>query len=275
MLNRREFGLAAVAGLMAAQARPVAAAAINSRIGGVMVGLQTFSLRTLPREGMRDVLVRAMTTVGLGECELFSAHVEPNAAEVGDVTRWRLDVPLSYFTAIRRQFDRAGITIAGYNPRLGMMSDAEIDRMCLMTKALGARVLHSNLQPAVAARVAPLAEKHRLTVAITQPNPEIFALSPRFKLCYDIGDATRAGNDALKAVVEHHDRLVDIHLKDCKLKGPSVPFGTGDSQMKEVLQFLKQKKSKVVARIDCDYPGTGSSVEEVQRCFDYVKRCLT
>jgi len=274
MLTRRDFAALACAGL----ARPLMARTqrtpINSRVGGVVVGLQTFSLRTLPREGVRDALVRAMTTVGLGECELFGPHVEPNATEVPNVQAWRLSVPLGYFTAIRQQFDNAGIDIAGYNPRLGQMSDEELDRVFLMAKALGARVLHSNLQPAVAERVAPLAAKHQMTVAITQPNLDIFAMSPYFKLCSDIGDATRAGNDALKTVVEHHDRLTDIHLKDCQFKGPSVPFGTGDSQMKAVLQFLQAKRSNVPARIDCDYPGTGASVDEVQRCFDYVKSCL-
>jgi sugar phosphate isomerase/epimerase len=274
-LTRREFASVTLAGLTTPLAMTMRAAKINSRIGGVTIGIQTFSLRTLPREGVREALVSAMTTVGLGECELFSPHVEPNASEVPDVTAWRLSVPLTHFTAIRQQFTRAGIDIAGYNPRLGMMSDAEIDRMFLMTKALGARVLHSNIQPAVAHRVAPLAEKHKIAVAITRPDPEIFAMSKYFRLCYDIGDATKAGNDPMKTVVEQHDRLTDIHLKDCKFKGTSVPFGTGDSQMKEVLQFLQKKKSKVVARIDCDYPGTGASVEEVQRCFDYVKSCLT
>ncbi len=113
-----------------------------------------------------------------------------------------------------------------------------------------------------------------MPVAITQPNAEIFAMSPYFRLCFDIGDATRAGNDAFQLVRDHHDRLVDIHLKDCTFKGSSVPFGQGDSHMREVLQFLKARRSPVRARIDCDYPGTGSSIDEVQKCVDYAKAAL-
>ncbi len=277
MYSRREFARTALAGVglsVAWPARPAFAAKINSRIGGVYVGIQTFSLRTLPREGVQAALISALTRVGIGECEIFSPHAEPIAAEVPDLQQWRLTVPLDHFRRIRTQFNRAGIEIAGYNPRMNMFTDAEIDRAFQFAKALGAKTLNSNLQPPVAARVAPIAEKYKMVVAITQPNAEIFAMSKYFGLCFDIGDTTRAGNDALKLVRDNHDRLTDIHLKDCKFKGASVPFGQGDSQMKEVLQFLKAKKSPVRARIDCDYPGTGSSVEEVQKCFDYVKSAL-
>lgn len=277
MYSRREFARAAFAGVglsAAWPAVPVHGAKIHSRIGGVYVGIQTFSLRALPRPGLQAALISALTQVGIGECELFSPHAEPIDAEVPDLRQWRLTVSLDHFRGIRRQFNRAGIDIAAYNPRMNTFTDAEIDRTFQFAKALGAKTLNSNLQPPVAARVAPFAEKHKMVVAITQPNAEIFAMSPYFRLCFDIGDATRAGTDAFKTVRDHYDRLTDIHLKDCTFKGVSVPFGAGDSQMAAVLQFLKAKKSPVRARIDCDYPGTGSSVDEVRKCFDYVKRAL-
>jgi sugar phosphate isomerase/epimerase len=277
MYSRREFGQAALTGLGWSAASALLAAKGESRFGGVYIGIQTFSLRALPREGVQEALIAAMTKVGLTECELFQPHAEPAPSDVPapDLPKWRLNVSLDYFKNIRRKFNRAGIEINAYNPRINMATDAEIDRMFDFAKALGAKTLNAGLQPAAAARVARLAEKHKMPVAITQPNAEILSLSKYFRLCFDIGDATRAGNDAFAVVRDYHDRLADIHLKDCKFKGASVPFGQGDSQMKEVLQFLKQKRSPVRARIDCDYPGTGSSVDEVQKCVDYVKAALT
>lgn len=274
MPTRREFGRLAITSLGWSALSSTFSAKGESKFGGVYIGLQTYSLRTLPREGLHDALIAATRSVGLTECEIFQPHVEPAATEVPDLPKWRLTVPLEYFKTLRRKFNQAGIEINAYNPRLNMASDREIARAFEAAKALGAKYLTSNLQPAVAARVAPLAEKYKMPVAITGPNPEILAMSKYFRLCFDIGDATRAGNDAFRIVRDNHDRLTDIHLKDCKLKGPSVPFGEGDSQMKEVLQFLKQKKSAVRARIDCDYPGTGSSVDEVRKCVDYVKAAL-
>jgi sugar phosphate isomerase/epimerase len=274
--SRREFGQAVLTGLGWSVASSLVSAKGESRFGGVYVGIQTYSLRALPREGVQDALIAAMTKVGLTECELFQPHAEPPPSEVQapDLPKWRLAVSLDYFKNIRTKFNKAGIEINAYNPRLNTATDAEIERTFDFAKALGAKTLNTGLQPAIAPRVARVAERHKMRVAITQPNPEILSLSKYFRLCFDIGDATRAGSDAFKVVRDYHDRLADIHLKDCKFKGASVPFGQGDSQMKEVLQFLRQKRSPVRARIDCDYPGTGSSVDEVQKCVDYVKAAL-
>src|SRR3954471_5949049 len=75
-LSRREFGKLALAGIPAAWALdsiPLSALTkINSRIHGVQVGAITYSFRTLPVE---DVL-KAYTTIGLGEMELMSNHAE-------------------------------------------------------------------------------------------------------------------------------------------------------------------------------------------------------
>ena len=78
----------------------------------------------------------------------------------------------------------------------------------------------------------------------------------------------------LEAADAHRRKVIVFSSSEVYGKGVSVPFGQGDSQMKEILQFLKQKRSSVRARIDCDYPGTGSSVDEVQKCVDYVKAAL-
>src|SRR4051794_37112372 len=75
-LSRRDFGKLALAGLPAAWAlknAPVSAwDKINSRIHGVQVGAITYSFRALPVE---DVL-KAYTTIGIGEMELMSNHAE-------------------------------------------------------------------------------------------------------------------------------------------------------------------------------------------------------
>jgi hypothetical protein len=158
------------------------------------------------------------------------------------------------------------------------ITDAQIDRIFECTKTLGAKNISSGLSVDMAKRLAPFAEKHKITLAVSSTNPDILAqipsISPYLKLDVDIGDFTRAGHDSLEFVKANYQHILDIHLKDCKFKGPSVPFGTGDSHMKEVLQFLRDQKSQVRAMIDCDYPGTGTSVDEVKKCYDYVKSCL-
>jgi hypothetical protein len=311
--SRRHFFTVAAAGLALSQT--LEAKMINSRIHGVYVGMQTFSIR-----GLRyDTVIPAMKQLRIGECELVAGIIEPLPADVPDIAKWRATVSLDYFTDIRKKFNDAGIAIYGYNGRFGTfagrggrgargpagapgaaggppagpgaaaappaapatpppapppITDDEIDRQFQFAKALGAKTLNTGVQPAIADRVGKAAEKHKMIVGITSQVPETLAVSPYFRYDFDIGDYTRAGHDSLQFVTANLDKITDIHLKDCKLNGPSVPFGTGDSHMKEILQLVKKHKSQIRVNIDCDYPGTGTSVEEVQKCFDYVKQCL-
>ncbi len=158
------------------------------------------------------------------------------------------------------------------------ITDEEIDRCFVIAKALGAKTISSGLQPDLAKRVAPIADKHKMIVGVSSTNPDAFAeilqISPYFKIDIDIGDVTHAGYDPFPFIQANYHKITDIHLKDSKFKGPSTPFGEGGAHMKDVLLLLKKQKSPIRAHIDCTYPGTGSSVEEVQKCFDYVKGCL-
>jgi hypothetical protein len=239
----------------------------------------------------------------LGDCELFASQVEPappgsanggrgagggrasltpeqqaaQKAAAEALTKWRLTVPLDYFVGIRKKFHAAGLNIPTYGTRFGD-SDEEIDRMFVMTKALGAKVLSARVPLPMTKRVASFADKHKMIVGIQSTDADALAqqlpMSQYFRIDLDIGDFTRAGHDSLQYVKDNYMHMTDIHLKDCKLNGPSVPFGEGDSHMKEVLQFLKERKSTVRAYIDCDYPGTGQSVEEIKKCYSYVKAAL-
>ena len=57
---------------------------------------------------------------------------------------------------------------------------------------------------------------------------------------------------------QHHDRITHIHVKDRKLNnGPNVPFGQGDTPIKEVLQLIRDNKWNIQATIEFEYPGAG------------------
>ena len=75
MVSRRDFGKLALAAWPVSRAL---AAKINSDINGVRIGVQTYSFRTFPPDGIIDAVIHAMTEIGLGECELFGPQVEPN-----------------------------------------------------------------------------------------------------------------------------------------------------------------------------------------------------
>src|SRR5580658_5193997 len=128
MYSRREFGKLALAGMSVAL---LAQKKINSVVKGVQLGAQTYSFRTLPLDGM----IQAMVEVGLGDCEVYSPHVEPKLSRE-DLRKWRLTVPLDEMKAARKKFDDAGIAVSALNLSFkDDFTDEEIDRGFQLSKA--------------------------------------------------------------------------------------------------------------------------------------------
>jgi sugar phosphate isomerase/epimerase len=303
MITRREFGQVALAGL----ALPKLGFA--QVVGGVRLGVQTYSFRDLPRSDgdAIDVVIRAMKDCGATECELFAPQVEPvfssgargargappspeavKARE--DLRKWRLETPLDHFRNVGKKFEAAGIIVYAYNysPNASF-TDAEIARGFEMTKALGAQIITASTTLDVARRIAPLAEKHQMVVAmhghsnVSDPNefatPDSFAaamqLSKYFKVNLDIGHFTAANFDALDYLRAHHADITNLHLKDRrKNQGDNTAWGQGETPIREVLQLLKKEEWPIRAYVEYEYKGSGSSVEEVKKCFDYAKQAL-
>ncbi|MBO0720827.1 MAG: sugar phosphate isomerase/epimerase [Blastocatellia bacterium] len=329
MYSRREFGKITLAGLpltvALARGYALGSGRIDSRINGVRIGIQSYSFRTLPL----DEAIKAMSDIGIGECELFSGHVEPlmgppagapGAAGAGrppqvpagggqgevtpemrearreamrkrqeELRQWRLSVSLDHFKEIRQKFDAVGIRLQAYNYSFNdNFNDEEIDRGFQMAEALGVKLITASSTLSAAKRVAPFAEKYKITVAmhghsnLKDPNqfakPESFsaalAMSKYFAVNLDVGHFFAAGYDPLAYIEANHDRITNLHLKDRKKNdGPNTPWGEGDTPIKQVLQLLKNKKYDIPANIEYEYNGA-DAVVEVGKCFKYIKDSL-
>ena len=266
---------------------------IDSQINGVRVGVQTYSFRDLPRPAggtLVDGVIAAMNACGLAECELWAPEVEPKGTRE-ELRRWRLETPLDHFRQVGQKFKKAGIAIYAYNysPNASY-TDEEIDRGFDMTKALGADIITASTTLDVAKRIAPLAEKHKMIVAmhghsnISDPNqfatPQSFAaaktMSQYFKINLDIGHFTAAGFDAVPFIREHHADITNLHIKDMKRGIPEsyVPWGAGDTPIRDVLQMLKKERWPIPAYVEYEYRGEGSPVDEVKKCFAFAKAAL-
>jgi L-ribulose-5-phosphate 3-epimerase UlaE len=54
-----------------------------------------------------------------------------------------------------------------------------------------------------------------------------------------------------------------------------MPFGEGDTNIKGVLELLKEKRYPIPAMIEYEYGKPGmDSVVEVRKSFEYMKRAL-
>jgi sugar phosphate isomerase/epimerase len=286
-------------GLLAAFA-PVDAFAAPT--GAPPLGLNTWSLRALKHDQAIPTILRVMQETGMRNCQLLFSHAEPEefdpdfasmfsaaakpptAQQREEQKRksearaaWRLSVPMTYFEALRAQFEQRGLTIRAYATPLGSSAE-EIDRVFLMAKTMGAAVVITRLSEAQTDLVAAAALRHGLLVGIQFSDQRILEqqlrASSRLRADPDTGDLTKAGVSALEFIKKHLDSISSIDLKDAMTGGGSVPFGTGDAHMKQVLEFLVSVHSQVELYIDCDYPGTGSSTDEVKRCVRYVREVI-
>ncbi len=298
MLTRREFATLALSGLVVrmsavTSARQAGSGAAGAVINGVRVGAQTYSFRALPRPAdgdMSDALVKAFTECGLRECELWSPQLEPPKVPREQLRSWRLETPLEHFRAVRKKFDAANITIRAYNYSFNdSFTEPEIDRGFEMARALGAEFITASSTLSAAKRVAPFAEKHKMVVAmhnhsnIKDPNefatPESFAaarkLSSYFKVNLDIGHFTAANFDAVAYIREHHAAITNLHIKDRKRnQGDNMPWGEGDTPIREVLQLVRRNKWPIAAFLEYEYKGAGSPVEEVKKGLAFVREAL-
>lgn len=303
-LSRRNAARLAIAGLAA----PFLGG-FGTLVGAdeVTLGIQTSSFRDLPRQPGSDAigtLIQALTECGARECELFAPLVEPYDSPGGhhtmavmtpqmmrrELRKWRLRTPASYFTAIADRFRQAGIRIYAYNYSPdATFTDEEIDRGFSMAKALGAEIITASMTMSMARRVAPLADRHRMVVALGGAtggaesdriaSPADFAaalkLSPYFKVDADIGRFTAGHVDPIAFVRDHHADITSLHLKDCRVNGDAVAWGEGDAPIREVLQLLRRERWPI--RVYVEYAprhGDGNTVEEVKRCFAYAKQAL-
>ncbi len=217
----------------------------------------------------------------------------PTAAQLANreaIRAWRLGPGLGEVRAAGKQFQRAGIRILAFNFSLkdGYGND-EIERGLQMTRALGTDIMAASTTLTMAKRVVPLFEKHKVFLSVhghsnlSDPNqfatPESFsqalAMSSYYRVNLDVGHFAASGFDAIAYIRANHASITHLHIKDRKKdNGPNMPLGQGDTPVAAILRLLKKEAYPIPAYIEYEYAGSGTSIQEVRRCLDYVKSVL-
>jgi hexulose-6-phosphate isomerase len=60
------------------------------------------------------------------------------------------------------------------------------------------------------------------------------------KANYDIGNSASLGYDPMEELNSYGHKIWNVHVKDRKLKGTTVPLGSGDAKIKQVFTKLKE-----------------------------------
>jgi len=77
-----------------------------------------------------------------------------------------------------------------------------------------------------------------LTRFIKRLNPAVFGIN------YDIGNSAALGFDPKEEFNEYGNRIINVHVKDRKLGGTTVPLGDGDARFDIVFSELSQLRYK-------------------------------
>jgi sugar phosphate isomerase/epimerase len=304
--TRRELGKLVlalpVAGLIPRHLFAQQHAKPNSTFAGVTVGMNVpynFGTRTTPGDEVLDKTLQ----LGISAVELRSQPVElflgarmsvlepgrdksAQQAAAEQLRAWRLKTKPEGAAGFRRKYEDAGVKIEVVKyDGIYDFSDPELDYAFDLAKALGAKAISCELDVDGSKRVGRFADKHNLMVGYhghtkaSMPMWETaFTYATHNGANLDIGHYI-AGNfgSPMEFLQKHHDRTTHVHIKDRKAnEGPNVPFGQGDTPIKEVLRQIRDNKWPIQATIEFEYPVPPGSdrMAEMAKCVQFCKDAL-
>ena len=283
----------------------------NSKFGSVQIGAITYSFRSLP--GSTEQTLQYCVNSGVSAIELMGDVVEdfagcPSSAsnkatwdalssskKAKAMAAWRETVSMEKFIELRKMYNDAGVSIYAFKPNAlsEVNTDGEIEYALKATKALGANSVTVELQkPKQSKRLGALATKHQVYIgyhAHTQATDTAWDIaleqSPYNSMNLDCGHYIAAGGantkETLLALIEaKHDRITSMHMKDRANKdhgGANMPWGQGDTPLKEILLLMKEKKYSFPATVELEYdvPVDSDPVKEVAKCVAFAKKVLS
>jgi sugar phosphate isomerase/epimerase len=271
----------------------------NSVFGGVAIGTNTYSYRGGKINTAEETL-KALLDDGLSECELKDGPLRDYGVYPKEVKRGELLGPkptdeelaklregmLAKAVELRKMYNDAGVNIHIHKCPFGPKED-DINFNFELAKALGCKAITTERSEPLARKLAPYAEKHQIYVAfhnhtndmpiIDKPDP-LLDCGQFIMFNFDIGHyvAGSKGKSPIPVIEKYHDRIFSLHLKDRTADGGNLPWGQGQTPIKEVLQLVKKEKWPIYCDIELEYkiPADSTSVAEVAKCVAYCKEAL-
>jgi sugar phosphate isomerase/epimerase len=223
------------------------------------------------------------------------AEVTPEQQAAADaLKKWRTSVSMDPFKKLRKMYNDAGVTIYAWKQLNPNMSDEEFEYVFNVAEALGCT--HTTLElpagPDAAAqlkRIGDFAMKKKIYAAYhthlqgsMTAFDQAFALSKGNMANVDLGHFVAGGNvggTPVQFLEKFHDRISSFHLKDrtlpehCSL---NLPWGTGETPIKQILQTVEKNKWKIPASIELEYaiPADSDAVKETKKCVQFCRDAL-
>jgi sugar phosphate isomerase/epimerase len=270
----------------------------NSVFNGVRIGCITYSYRG--GINTAEDTLKALVQDGISEVELMDGPIVSYAGlsrgggrgrggpadQPAKPTDAQRQAQLAKCRELRKLFNDAGVNIHIHKIGFGQ-SDEEIEFNFEVAKALDCIGITTERSEALAKRLAPFADKHKIWVAfhnhtnnypvMDRPDP-ILDYGQYIGFNFDVGHyfAGTKGQSPIPVLEKYHDRIVSLHLKDRTADGGNLPWGQGKTPIKEILQLMRKEKWTFPADIELEYqiPEGSNSVTEVAKCVQYCKDAL-
>jgi len=208
-------------------------------------------------------------------------------------TDWRAATTPATWAPVRRKFQDAGIEVAVLSGEMNDgMTDRDIEYQISMAEGMGVKALNTSTTLTMAKRIAPIADRHKMKVGYhghdqtSDPNQTATLESYDTLMAYgkyncinlDVGHFTAANYDAVAFIEKHHDKITSLHLKDRKRDhGKTVPWGTGDTPLREILLLMKKNKYAFPGNIEWEgmaIPEGSTLLGEMKKCVDLCRKWL-
>jgi sugar phosphate isomerase/epimerase len=236
---------------------------------------------------------------GGGRAPLTPEQQEARRKAAEEMFKWRTSVSMDKYKAFRKMYEDAGVKIYAFKlPPTLDMPDAEYEYIWNVAQTLGANHVTMELptDDKLLQRVADYAAKRKLNIAFHTHGQggasgfdKVLSASKYTALNFDVGHYYGVNGQSPAPLVEkYHDRIASLHLKDRKGPtsaaensgpgggGPNMPWGQGETPLKDILQLMKKNKYKFPGSIEYEYntPEGSDVVSEVKKCVEYCKKAL-
>ena len=211
-------------------------------------------------------------------------------ARAEELKKWRLSVSMDKYKAMRKMYNDAGVNIYAFKLEpTPAMSDEEYEYIFHVADTLGANhvTLELSTNAAFTQRIGDFAAKKNMVVAYhahTQATitawDAVLAQSKGNAVNLDCGHYVAGTSESPIPVIQKlHDRIASIHLKDRKKAsngGDNLPWGQGETPIKEILTLMRKEKYKFPASIELEYqiPEGSDAVVETSKCVQFCKNAL-
>ncbi|HWE93706.1 MAG TPA: sugar phosphate isomerase/epimerase [Tepidisphaeraceae bacterium] len=198
--------------------------------------------------------------------------------------------PDAVLDQVKEQLKKYNIRAVNYGVVGLPNNEAECRKVFEFAKKMGLRSVTSEPDPAAMDIIEKLVKEFDICMAIhdhpkrdNDPNYKFwdpnYVLSlvkdrdPRMGSCADTGHWVRSGVKPINALKILEGRIISSHLKDLNEFAPGahdVPFGTGVSDVKAILDELKRQKFAGNVSIEYEYHQENPT-DEIKKCVEYVR----